>query len=165
MTRVRHQLVSSLAFLVGTVAACPESVAVPVSAEERGRSEVAAAVTTFLTAFENLDWATFHASFADDVTVFFPTPEPPQRFVGRTAVEAQFERVFQAIRKSAPGGPPYHLLQPQGLSVHLLEPGTALVAFELHNSERIGRRTIVFRRVDGRWKIVHLHASNVPVKQ
>jgi len=36
-----------------------------------------------------------------------------------------------------------------------------LVTFELRNSERLGRRTLVFRRDGATWRIVHLHASNI----
>jgi len=46
------------------------------------------ALTRFLTAFENLDWETFRSSFDDNATVFFPSPEPPERFEGRVAFEA-----------------------------------------------------------------------------
>ena len=124
---------------------------------------VHAAVTGFLRAFEDLDWPRFHAAFSDDVTAFFPMPEPPRRFVGRAAVEAQFQRVFAAIRAAAPAGPPYQRLPPVDLVIEMLGDGTALVSFELRNAERIGRRTLVMRREAGAWRIVHLHASNVPV--
>jgi ketosteroid isomerase-like protein len=127
--------------------------------------EVASAVATFLTAFENLDWKTFSAAFADDVTAFFPIPEPPQRFEGRAAVEAQFRRVFQKIHETAMDGPPYQRLQPENLSIQRLGPSLALVSFELRNAERVGRRSLILRKQDGNWKIVHLHASNVLLKQ
>jgi len=48
-------------------------------APDNRETAVRAALTRFLTAFENLDWDAFRASFNDDVTVFFPMPEPPQR--------------------------------------------------------------------------------------
>src|SRR5712692_10482953 len=73
-------------------------------APQRPDPAVGAALTRFLTAFENLDWDAFRASFDDDVTAFFPTPEPPQRFDGRAPVEAQFQRVFTSIRAAAPSG-------------------------------------------------------------
>lgn len=120
-----------------------------------------AAVTQFLQAFENLEWDRFAAAFSDDVTVFFPLPEPPRRFVGRAAVEAQFRRVFTGIRAGASSGPPYQRLPPVGLQIEMLGDGVGLVSFELRNSERVGRRTFVWRREGGQWRIVHLHASNV----
>jgi ketosteroid isomerase-like protein len=135
---------------------------VPSSADDvTSDREVARALSTFLTAFENLVWPAFRESFADDATAFFPTPEPPEIVVGRAAVEAQFEKVFASIRRSAAGGPPYHRLQPVGQRITMLGPTLALATFELRNTERIARRTLVFKQVDGRWLIVHLHASNV----
>ena len=142
------------------VAAAPQ---LPAQATTRDSAEVHAAVTAFLRAFEDLDWERFHTAFAEDITAFFPTPEPPQRFVGRPAVEAQFRRVFEAIRKGAAAGPPYQHLPPADLRIEMLSPRAALVSFELRNAERIGRRTLVLRRGAVGWRITHLHASNVPV--
>lgn len=124
---------------------------------------VHSAVTAFLRAVEDLDWPRFSAAFSDDVTAFFPIPEPPQRVVGRAAVEAQFQRVFAGIRAAAPSGPPYQHLPPVGLRIEMVGDGVALVSFELRNRERVGRRTLVMRREAGQWRIVHLHASNVRV--
>lgn len=156
---MRHRLAVALVTLV---AAWPAMAADVGPAHVRARAEVKTTVDRFLRAFENLDWPAFRAAFADDATVFFPTPEPPRRFDGRAAVDAQFERVFEAIRKDA-SGPPYHRLQPEALTIDMLGDSAALVSFELHNAVRIARRTLVLRRIGEEWRIVHLHASNVPV--
>jgi ketosteroid isomerase-like protein len=124
---------------------------------------IQAALTRFLTAFENLDWDAFRASFADDATVFFPLPEPPARFDGHAAVEARFRAVFDAIRAGHPNGPPFHRLIPEDLRIDPLGHDAAIVTFHLRNAERVARRTIVFRRTAQGWKIAHLHASNVAV--
>jgi ketosteroid isomerase-like protein len=104
----------------------------------------------------------FIACFADDATVFFPLPEPPERFNGKAAIRAQFQRVFAGIRGDASSGPPYHRLVPEDLQVQMLGAHSAVVSFHLRNSERIARRTLVFEQVRGVWLIAHLHASNVP---
>ena len=122
---------------------------------------VRAALTRFLTAFENLDWDVFRASFDDDATAFFPTPEPPQRFEGRTAVEAQFQQVFRSIRAAAPSGPPFQRLVPEDLRIEQIGADAAVATFHLRNEQRLARRTIVFKRAARRWRIAHLHASNV----
>jgi hypothetical protein len=119
------------------------------------------ALKSFLTAFENLDWETFRKSFDDQATVFFPLPEPPERFEGRAAYEARFWLVFSQIRKSAPNGPPFHRLNPENLHIENLGHQAVLATFHLRNSERIARRTIVFQKTGGTWLIRHLHASNV----
>ena len=122
---------------------------------------VQASLSQFLRAFENLDWDAFRASFDDDATAFFPTPEPPQRFEGRISVDAQFRQVFSAIRAAAPGGPPFHRLVPENLRIEAIGADAAIATFHLRNELRIARRTIVFKRTAGGWRIAHLHASNV----
>jgi hypothetical protein len=100
--------------------------AVAADAHTKDAADVRLAVTRFLTAFENLEWETFRSSFDDNVTVFFPTPEPPLRFDGRAAVEAHFQEVFKAIRASTPGGPPYQQLRPKDLRIEMIPPGKQL---------------------------------------
>jgi ketosteroid isomerase-like protein len=148
--------------LIALVAASAAAPGAQAQSASRDSAAVSAAVMRFLRAFEDLDWERFRAVFADDATVYFPTPEPPQRFVGRVAVEGRFRRVFDAIRAAAPSGPPYQHLPPVDLRIEMLGASAALVTFEFRNVERVGRRTLVWRREGGDWRIVHLHASNVP---
>ena len=118
----------------------------------------------FLKAFENLDIDAFMSCFAPDATVFFPIPEPPQRFDGEAAIREHFQQVFAAIRRtSSATAPPFHHLNPEDLEVQVLSSDAAVVTFHLRNSERIARRTLVISKVGGDWRIRHLHASNVPV--
>jgi ketosteroid isomerase-like protein len=124
------------------------------------RQEIEQATARFLASFENLDMPAFIACFAEDATAFFPAPEPPERVAGKAAIRSRFQRVFDAIRKGASGGPPYHRLEPQDLQIQSLSADTAVVAFHLRNSERIARRTLVMKKVRGTWLIAHLHASN-----
>jgi ketosteroid isomerase-like protein len=127
--------------------------------------EVAAAVDRFLVSFENLDWERFRTAFADDATVFFPVPEPPQRYTGRAEVEAQFRKVFAAIRESSGRtAPPFHDLDPVDLRIEFPAGDVAVVTFRLENEQRIARRSLVMRRDPAGWRIVHLHASNVAAR-
>lgn len=123
--------------------------------------EIEIELKRFLTAFENLDWETFRKSFSDDATVFFPSPEPPQRFDGHEAVEKQFQKVYAEIRANAANGPPYHRLTPKDLRIEMLSDNTAIATFHLENEQRLARRTIIFSKTNGVWLIRHLHASNV----
>lgn len=129
-------------------------------AHTKDAADVRLALDRFLTAFDNLEWETFRSSFDDNVTVFFPTPEPPLRYDGRAAVEAHFQEVFKAIRASSTSGPPFQHLRPKDLRIDIIGREVALVTFHLENAERTARRTIVFKRTAGVWRIVHLHASN-----
>jgi ketosteroid isomerase-like protein len=128
------------------------------------RQEVEQAVAHWLGVFENLDMPVFIDCFTDDATIFFPSfvpaPEMPERVAGKAAVRSSFEQIFAAIRKGASGGPPYHRLPPEDLDIQLLGADGAVVTFHLRNSERIARRTLVMRKVQGTWLIAHLHASN-----
>jgi ketosteroid isomerase-like protein len=124
---------------------------------------VHAALIRFLRAFENLDWETFRMSFADDATVFFPIPEPPERATGRPAIEAQFRGVFDHIRRANPGGPPFQSLVPEDLRIERIGRDAVLVTWHFRNAARLARRTILMRRDTVGWRIVHLHASNVPL--
>lgn len=119
-------------------------------------------VRRFLRAFEDLDLAGMADCFADDATMFFPVPEPPELVVGRTAILDRFEAVAADIRSEASSGPPYHRLDPVGLTVLTTGPEAAVVTFELRRPDRTGRRTFVVRRTDGDCRVVHLHASNTP---
>jgi hypothetical protein len=74
--------------------------------------------------------------------------------------ESRFQTVFDGILKGANSGPPYHRLEPQDLQVQSLGADSAVVTFHLRNSERIARRTLVMKKVQGTWLIAHLHASN-----
>lgn len=122
-------------------------------------AEVRACLDRFLRDFENLRWDPFRATFTDDACVFFPSAATPETKCGREAVEARFSREFDSIRA---GAPPYMKLEPQNLTVRSLSNDTVLVHFMLENKSRIARRTMVFVRQGGEWRITHLHASNVP---
>lgn len=125
---------------------------------------VAVAVRQFLTAFENLDWPRFRAAFSDSATIFHPAPDMAERVTGPRGIDSTFRAVFADIRAHATSGPPYHRLDPAELRIQPLSPGVVLVTFELRNSERLARRTIVFRKEGSSWRIYHLHASNIPHK-
>jgi hypothetical protein len=151
-----------LAVLLGAaVATGAEQPRMPAPAVEVERRAVEDLTSRFLTSFERLDMSAFIACFADDATVFFPSPEPPERFTGKAAVRSHFQKVFDGIRRDAPSGPPYHRLDPQDFEVQLLGADAAVVSFHLRNSERLARRTLVLEKIGGKWLIAHLHASNI----
>ena len=118
------------------------------------------ALRSFLDAFENLDEPGFLAAFSESATVFHPAPSMASRAEGRAAIDSTFRKVFADVRGKAKEGPPFHRLPAEELLIQPLSPGIALATFHLRNAERLGRRTVVFRRERGSWKIVHLHASN-----
>lgn len=153
-------IVVAIAFLT---ALFPSVCAGETANEIDDRAAIEAFAREFLRAFENLDIQRFIACFADDATVFFPVPEPPERVTGKEAIQQRFERVFASIRSTAKSGPPFQHLVPEDLSIQLMPGQTAVVSFHLRNEERIARRTLVLTKMNGQWLILHLHASNVPI--
>lgn len=128
------------------------------------RTQVNEFVGRFIAAFENLDIDGFMACFASEATVFFPAPEPADRYDGKAAIRRHFEQVFSAIRNAShAAAPPYHRLAVENLEIQLLDPEAAVVTFHLRNAERVARRTLVVAKMRGQWLIVHLHASNMPL--
>jgi ketosteroid isomerase-like protein len=124
----------------------------PVDAEQTIRD--------FLTAFANLDWDAFRAYFDDDAAVFFPRGDHPARAVGRDQIEEVFLLEFEETQAGA-SGPPYLDLRPQDLLIQEIGD-IALVSFHLILPGALRRRTFALRKRDGVWKILHLHASNMP---
>jgi len=111
----------------------------------------------FIAAFNALDWNSFRASFADDASVFNPDI-PEVVSLHRLDGRAEIERVFHAVFAAGSGGP--HIV-PQELRIQRFD-GTAVITFEFTRGHgAFGRRTVVMTRDNGRWLIVHIHASNV----
>jgi ketosteroid isomerase-like protein len=149
------------------------ALAVALSAADRGRAqsqdestraqaEIQQALTTFLIAFNNLDWPAFRKCFAPDVTMFHPAPPNVRRIDSAQEFEKAWLGVFARIRKnSGRDTAPYMNLKPQDLKIQLLSKDIALVTFHFVDANVLSRRTVVLRRGVEGWKIVHIHASNV----
>ena len=130
----------------------------PAAADESAEQTAIA----FVEAFNALDVAWFDAFFADDVTMFFPPgPFPSARLDGKKHVTAAFHRFFEMAKEK---GATRLNIQPANLQVQ--DYGDlAVVSFELSGKGSIGRRSILFRRDQGSWRIVHFHASSVQESQ
>jgi ketosteroid isomerase-like protein len=137
------------------------------AAPAQDSSGVEAASRGFITAFNNLDMPAFLACFADDATLIHPPSGPPRtfprRFQGKPDIQRTFQVVFDQIRgNSKRMTAPYQDLQPRDVLVQHYD-GFAVLTFHLGSETRVGRRTLVFRRIGSDWKIVHLHASTFNV--
>jgi len=115
-----------------------------------------AAFEHFIAAFNALDWNAFRACFADDASVFNPDI-PEVGTLHRLDGRADIERVFQGM--FAPGSASPHIV-PEHLRIQRFGD-TAVITFEFRRpGASFGRRTVVLNREQGRWLIVHIHASN-----
>ncbi len=127
-----------------------------------GKAGIEQALSTFLTAFNNLDWRAFRACFSEPATVF----QPAAPYARRVESPDQFERawlaVFDRIRKSSGrASPPYMDLRPDDLRIEQISEDVGLVTFHLITNTSVSRRTLIFKKYPEGWKIVHLHASSV----
>lgn len=132
------------------------------SAQDRQSDSMAVVHTmdVFLQAFTNLDWTKFTSCFADSATAFFPpSARFPYRAGNKTEILNIFSRVFEHARTQR-SSPPYLIIEPKELKIQML--GTvAIVTFLLNDPGLLGRRTIVLKKENSGWLIVHLHASGV----
>jgi len=127
-------------------------------------ADIHAFLQKFLAAFDNLDWPTFEDCFSDSATVFHPAPPNLRRTDSRSQFEKAWLGVFERIKKeSGRSSPPYMQLKPEDVQIEILADGAALVTFHLTNGNILSRRTLVLKKFALGWKIVHIHASNLPV--
>lgn len=122
--------------------------------------EVASTVNTFLSTFRNCDWEKFIHYFDSEVTAFFP---PSAKFPKRANNKDETLEIFKHVFENAKKGKqhlPYLQIDPKEVNIQLLG-SVAIVTFHLEDPELFGRRTIVFKKVNDHWLIIHLHASGV----
>jgi ketosteroid isomerase-like protein len=144
--------------LAALICVCPSAKAEDFSSHE---AEVKKTLAAFIQAFDNLDWETFRAAFADDATVFYPRGFP-QRANGRPEFERNFRLVFEQIHGGRTKGP-YMDLQPRDVNIQLAGD-IAIVTFHLDDRAGfVNRRTVILRKFSEDWKIIHLHASEVSI--
>lgn len=94
--------------------------------------------------------------FTEDATVFFPMNDRPLRANGRAEIGAAFLSLFNLPGYQRGRGMP----KPEALRVERMGDA-ALVTFQTTNPNVTSRRTLLLRREGGRWRIAHLHGSNV----
>jgi ketosteroid isomerase-like protein len=117
------------------------------------------ASTRFLKAFNDFDWPTFKNSFADDATMFHPFWKEPRRIGGRTAVDSAWLQLFPLFTSN----PDARQMKLTPSDLHLqLYGNTGIVTFVMGDAvKNLSRRSFVWLKTKGEWKIVHLHASNL----
>jgi uncharacterized protein (TIGR02246 family) len=144
-TRVRR--------LAAAVIACAMLSACAAPAQRNVEPEILAFVSRFIRAVNEANVDAFVACFSADATAFFPSEANAQRRKGRDAIRAAVAPTFSR-------GAPETAVTPRDLTVSV-EGNLAYVTFDGGSAAMHARRTLVLRRQNGDWVIVHLHASNV----
>ncbi|MGZ8455158.1 MAG: nuclear transport factor 2 family protein [Gemmatirosa sp.] len=123
-----------------------------------------AAAQRFLAAFDSLQFDAFRGYFADDMTMFFPFPQFPARVDGRAGVEDIFGKFMTAQReaRAKAGRPMVQGITARDPKVQMAGPDVAIVSVHLGAEATPARRSVVFRKDPGGWKVVHWHASSAP---
>lgn len=154
-------LLAGIALAPAALAAQAATPATP-AAQPAADAPVRAVVAEFINALNTFDAVRLGRTFTGDVTAFFPGPPfPAARIQGRANVQGAFAQLFAALRQR---GTASASLSPRGLEVQLYGD-TAIATFHLMGAQEVGRRTLVLRRAEGRWLIVHVHASVAPIQQ
>lgn len=132
----------------------------PDAAQSAGKqAALVAAAEHFLRVFDNLEFEPFEAAWSSSRSVFFPFRDTPERVEG-AAVGERFRSFFAEVRSTRPG-PPFLHLQPRELRVEVVGDA-GLVTFMLGRAPGdVSRRTLLFVRERGAWKLRHMHASNM----
>ena len=131
----------------------------PVQSTPTDQAALVAAAEHFLRVFDNLEFEPFEAAWSSSRSVFFPFRDTPERVEG-AAVGERFRSFFAEVRSTRPG-PPYLHLQPRELRAAVVGDA-GLVTFMLGRAPGdVSRRTLLFVRERGAWKLRHMHASNM----
>jgi ketosteroid isomerase-like protein len=139
------------------------------TASSSAAAEVRQSVDRFFDTMAASDWETFRVTFSEDATFFAPDLNPEvspnrksdreraRRVNGRDEIAAGFERHVQNLpRERRPR-------TPQDIQIQVFGD-SAVVTLQWDSDRAVSRRTLVFQRQQGKWLIVHIHASAMTVQ-
>jgi ketosteroid isomerase-like protein len=135
--------VFAFGLVTGSCASAPRSAS---------RAEVELVVTGLVAAVNSADVEGFMALFAPEASVFLPSAANPSRLTGPAQIRAGISPAFEAR--------PTNPMVIRDLLI-TVEGTMAIASFEIGNPIVHSRRTLVLKNTGGKWKIVHLHASNL----
>ena len=159
MRRFRHALLIGIVILASNCQPLRTPVESAHTVDGSDHAALVQAAEHFLRVFDNMEWEAFQTTWSTSPTVFFPFRDTPERVEG-PAVAARFRAFFDEVRSTRPG-PPYLRLHPQEFRAEVMG-STGFVTFMLGRAPgNVSRRTLLFVRESGQWKLAHMHASNV----
>ncbi len=150
--------------LGGLLVAATPTAAVAAAEGETGPRD---ALIAFLKAFERCDLDAMQAAFADDATCFdrivLSARATPGIDLGHyrrlMGMPPGMRQVALTLPNDHPG-PPYQDLTPKDLMIQAGQD-MAVCTFHLDYPHILCRRTVVLALRGAKWKILHIHASNV----
>lgn len=128
------------------------------------------AVSAFSKALNQLDLEALAECYSEDVTVFYPFSFSPHRLNGREETLAMQRKGFEWARKNLPHpdkSKPLTLnITPADMNIQMLGDDAAVATWHSKSNflNRVGRRTAVLHKVNGKWLIVSHHASNIATR-
>ena len=140
-----------------------EQVTGPGKVHAPSANELERVVKEFLTAVDTGDQARLESCFDVEATMYFPFDDTPDLVEGRIAVLERFDRLFAAWRRRGLSTP-YVGFAPKQFRTRAVGAGHALATFTVGIEGAPGRRSVLLRRSDTRWQILHLHASNLSLR-
>lgn len=105
---------------------------------------------------DHADWDAFVTLFTEDALMYFPFRA--DRAEGIEEITGAMRPIFDRNRARGPG--PHFGFRPRDVRVSMLGEDSAVVTWVMDVGERLSRRTVVVRQVDGAWKIALVHADN-----
>jgi uncharacterized protein (TIGR02246 family) len=148
--------------LAGGAAAAPPETASPAPTPGEAQA-VRQVVDAFVESLNTADIDAFSALFAPEATVFFPLSPVAGLLEGKAEIVKVFSIFFESVRSSGKG-PRYMELTPEDLKIQLFGD-TAVATFHFSGRTMYSRRTLVLHRAGGKWLIVHMHGSGLPIKE
>jgi ketosteroid isomerase-like protein len=140
-----------------------------VSASAEVEEELLAIGTKFEQAFETGDLKIFEELFWHDerLTVFFPDPDTAFRIDGWSQLQGLLEGLTYYISQLPPGAVNMEIRQP---SINVMEDVAILTSYwiitmptpEGGMEVMQGRSTMVCKKIEGKWVIIHAHESIFP---
>ena len=142
------------------------SLTVTASTEEE---ELFAIGIKFEQAFENGDLKTFEELFWHDerLTIFWPDPDTALRMDGWSQFQGYLKGMTYYLSQLPPGTVNFEIRQP---SINVMEDVAIVTSYwiltmptpEGGMAVSQGRSTLVCKKMDGKWVIIHAHASVFP---
>ena len=140
-----------------------------ITASAEVEEELLAIGTKFEQAFETGDLKIFEELFWHDerLTVFFPDPDTAFRIDGWSQFQSCLKGLTYYVSQLPPGTVNFEIRQP---SINVMEDVAILTSYWILTMPTPeggmvvsqGRATFVCKKIEGKWVIIHVHASIFP---